>query len=190
MKDVFNKLKIFRQTKLAQQSKGGKNINQDREISDNKAELKNLFALFYASGKSVKEAGILAGFSHDEAEAEGIKLLKLRSVQKLVKRYTQNGLSGTDGIKTGLRRLAFGEINDIMEVVLSDEPIGLNRLFKMNFYNISEVKKVKGGGLEVKLFDRQRAMEKLLEIYQSEENKTGAEEFLDALSRSVGEGNE
>lgn len=124
------------------------------------------------------------------AEAEGLKLLKFKSVKKLVKRYRENLYDSTDAIKTGLRRLAFGETNDIMEVVLSEEPIGLRRLFEMNFYNISEVKKIKGGGLEVKLFDRQKAMEKLLEIYQSEENKTGAEEFLDALSKSAGDDDE
>lgn len=179
------------QNKLAKYKKGGTFINQDnKKDTDNTTQIKHLFALFYASGKSVKEAGILAGFDKDEAEQEGLKLLKLRSVQKLVKRYVQNGLNNADGVKIGLKRLAFGEINDIMEVVLSEEPIGLNKLFKMNFYNISEVKKVKGGGIEVKIFDRQKAMEKLLEIYKSEDNKTGAEEFLNALTLSGGGDNE
>ena len=149
--------------------------------------MKTLFSLFYASGKSVREAAVLAGFSPEDAEKEGLKLLKLRSTQKLVKRYTENGFSDEQAVKIGLGRLAFGEINDIMEVVLSDEPIGLNRLFKMNFYNISEVKKVKGGGLEVKLFDRQKAMEKLLEIHDKSSDKTSAEEFFDALSQAAGD---
>lgn len=127
----------------------------------------------------------MAGFPPDTAEKEGLRLLNLRSTQKLIRRYTQNGISGEDGVKIGLSRLAFGDINDIMEVVLSEEPIGLNRLFKMNFFNISEVKKVKGGGLEVKLFDRQKAMEKLLEIYEKNSSRTNAEEFFEALSKSV-----
>lgn len=169
---------------------GGKFINQNKEkiLPDN--ETKHLFSLFYASGKSVKEAAILAGIDPEIAENEGLKLLKLKSVNKLIKRFAQNGFNDANGVKVGLKRLAFGEINDIMEVVLSDEPIGLRRLFQMNFYNISEVKKVKGGGLEVKIFDRQKAMEKLLEIYQNEENQTGAEEFFKALSLSAGDNDE
>lgn len=150
-------------------------------------ELKNLFALFYASGKSVREAALMAGFSVDTAEQEGLKLLKLRSTQKLVKRYLENGISNEEGVKIGLNRLAFGEINDIMEVVLSDEPIGLHKLFKMNFFQISEVKKVKGGGLEIKLFDRQKAMEKLLEIADLENSRTDAQGFFDALKQTASE---
>ena len=129
----------------------------------------------------------MAGFEVDTAEQEGLRLLKLRSTQKLVKRYLENGISSEESVKIGLERLAFGEINDIMEVVLSDEPIGLHKLFKMNFFQISEVKKVKGGGLEVKLFDRQRAMEKLLEIADLENNLTDAQGFFDALKQSASE---
>lgn len=88
-------------------------------------------------------------------------------------------------MRKGLSRLAFGEINDIMEVVLSDEPIGLHRLFRMNFFQISEVRKVKGGGLEVKLFDRQKAMEKLLELDEKNKSRADADEFFQALSQSA-----
>lgn len=189
------------QKKLTDKKKGMTKITQEvknqtceklkeTEKRDFTREEKTLFALFYASGKSVKESGILAGFEEREAEQLGITLLKLKSVKKAINRFRQASFCGEDGIKSGLMRLAFGQANDIMEVVLSDEPIGLNRLYRMNFFNVSEVKKVKGGGLEVKLFDRQKAMEKLFEIYQSENNKTGAEEFLTALSMSAGEDNE
>lgn len=134
----------------------------------------------------------MAGFPEETAEYEGLKLLKLRSVSKLIRRYRENGFSDEDAVKIGLSRLAFGEINDVIEIVLSDEPIGLNRLFKMNFFNISEVKRLKGGGLEVKLFDRQKAMEKLMEIYDRSDGKTQTKEFFEALSQtaSASEGDE
>ena len=144
-------------------------------------ETKQLFALFYASCKNPTEAAVRAGIAPENAAAEGLRLLKLKSVRKLVKRFCECGLSTEEGVKIGLDRLAFGEINDVMEVVLSEEPVGLHKLFKMNFFNISEVKKVKGGGLEVKLFDRQRAMEKLLELYEKSENSRSAQDFINAL---------
>lgn len=140
-----------------------------------------MFALFYASGKNTRESALLAGFPPETAQQEGLKLLSLRSTQKLIKRFSQNGFSDEEAVKKGLSRLAFGEINDIMEVVLSDEPIGLHKLFNMNFFSVSEVKKVKGGGLEIKLFDRQKAMEKLLEIEEKSRSRCDAEEFFDAL---------
>lgn len=158
---------------------------KERTTIISQSEIKNLFALFYASGKNVKESALLAGLSEENAEREGLKLLKLRSTQKLIKRYRENSFSDEDAVKCGLSRLAFGEINDIMEVLLSDEPIGLNRLFKMNFFQISEVKKVKGGGIEVKLFDRQKAMEKLLEIIEKSKSRADADDFFDALKTSA-----
>ncbi|MBQ8378175.1 MAG: terminase small subunit [Oscillospiraceae bacterium] len=158
---------------------------KERTTIISQSEIKNLFALFYASGKNVKESALLAGLSEENAEREGLKLLKLRSTQKLIKRYRENSFSDEDAVKCGLSRLAFGEINDIMEVLLSDEPIGLHRLFKMNFFQISEVKKVKGGGIEVKLFDRQKAMEKLLEIIEKSKSRADADDFFDALKTSA-----
>ena len=37
----------------------------------------------------------------------------------------------------------------------------------MDFFNISEIKKPKGGGLEIKFFDRLKALEKLSAICES-----------------------
>lgn len=71
-----------------------------------------------------------------------------------------------------------------MEIVLSEEPVGLHRLFKMNLFQISEVKKIKGGGLEIKLFDRQKAMEKLLEISRSKDSSDSADSFIKALENA------
>lgn len=138
-----------------------------------------------AAGKSPKEAAIGAGFPPETAEADGLKLLGLRSTKKLVRRFAQNGITAEEKVRAGLDRLAFGEVNDVMEAVLSEDPPGLHRLLAMNFFNISEVKKVKGGGLEVKFFDRQKAMEKLLELYDSRERSDAAKEFFSGLSREA-----
>ena len=67
-----------------------------------------------------------------------------------------------DEVREGLKRLAFGEIQDA-EIE--------KRLPELNLYNISEIKRPKGGGMEIKFFDRIKALEKLsaLDLEQTAE---------------------
>lgn len=69
-----------------------------------------------------------------------------------------------DEVREGLRRLAFGEIQDAVLLLFADENEIIERLPEFNFYNISEIKRPKGGGMEIKFFDRIKALEKLREI--------------------------
>ncbi len=69
----------------------------------------------------------------------------------------------------GYERLAFGEISDpikLMFVKNYDE----NQIKNMNLFNISEIKRLKDGTIEIKFFDRMKALEKLhqIEINRSE----------------------
>ncbi len=67
-------------------------------------------------------------------------------------------------IREGLKRLAFGEIQDAVRLLYADEGEILEMLPQLNLYNISEIKRPKGGGMEIKFFDRIRALEKLREL--------------------------
>lgn len=72
-----------------------------------------------------------------------------------------------DEVREGLRRLAFGEIQDAVLLLFADEGEILNRLGELNLYNVSEIKRPKGGGMEIKFFDRIKALEKLREASDS-----------------------
>ncbi|MBQ7740580.1 MAG: hypothetical protein IJT65_05035 [Eubacterium sp.] len=64
-------------------------------------------------------------------------------------------------IEKGLLQLASGSANDAVSLLfLSDEEI-LERLPKLRLLNVSEIKRPKGGGMEIKFFDRIKAFEKL-----------------------------
>ncbi len=67
-------------------------------------------------------------------------------------------------IRDGLKRLAFGEIQDAVRLLFADEAEVLAKLPEYNLFNISEIKRPKGGGMEIKFFDRIKALEKLREI--------------------------
>lgn len=67
-------------------------------------------------------------------------------------------------VRDGLKRLAFGEIQDAVMLLFADENEILEKLPKFNLYNISEIKRPRGGGMEIKFFDRIKALEKLREL--------------------------
>lgn len=85
----------------------------------------------------------------------------------------------------GFRRLAFGDIQDAVKLLFETEENILSSLPSLNLFNISEIKRQKGGGMEIKFFDRIKALEKLREITGADERQT-ALSFYDALEKSAG----
>lgn len=88
-------------------------------------------------------------------------------------------------VTEGLRRLAFGDIQDAVTLLFESDESILSALPKLDLFNISEIKRQKGGGMEIKFFDRLKALEKLREITGSDERQT-AVSFYDALEKSAG----
>ncbi len=94
------------------------------------------------------------------------------------KKVTQNE------VIEGLRHLAFGDIQDAVTLLFETDENILNALPKLDLFNISEIKTGKGGGMEIKFFDRIKAMEKLRDFINDAEGKT-AVSFYDALEKSA-----
>lgn len=84
----------------------------------------------------------------------------------------------------GLSRLAFGDIQDSVKLLFESEENILASLPTLDLFNISEIKRQKGGGMEIKFFDRIKAMEKLRDFINDAEGKT-AVSFYDALEKSA-----
>ena len=78
----------------------------------------------------------------------------------------------------GLRRLAFGEIKDAVALLFESDENILASLDSLDLFNVSEIKRPKGGGMEIKFFDRLKALEKLREVVSSPAS------FYEALERS------
>lgn len=86
-------------------------------------------------------------------------------------------------VKQGLLDLAFGDVSDAVSLLyLSDDEV-VNRLPKLNLFNISEIKRPKGGGMEIKFFDRIKACEKLKDITNVKADEGLS--FYQALEKSV-----
>lgn len=87
-------------------------------------------------------------------------------------------------VTDGLRRLAFGEIQDAVSLLFETEEQILSSLPGLDLFNVSEIKRVKGGGMEIKFFDRLKALERLGDAVKSD-NAKSAVSFYDALERSA-----
>ena len=88
----------------------------------------------------------------------------------------------TQKVLAGLEKLAFGKVNDAVALAFSDEMPPGEVLSKMNLFNVSGVKRVKGGGVEVQFFDRQKALERLYEYAREDASAETADSLLAALT--------
>lgn len=88
-------------------------------------------------------------------------------------------------IRQGLLDLALGDISDAVSLLYLSDDEAMERLPKLNLFNISEIKRPKGGGMEIKFFDRAKAFERLgqLTTARSDEGLS----FYQALEKSVQE---
>ena len=67
-------------------------------------------------------------------------------------------------VEDGLKKLAFGNVSDAVSLLFLSDEEALLKLPKLNLYNVSEIKKPRGGGMEIKFFDRIKACERLREF--------------------------
>ncbi len=80
--------------------------------------------------------------------------------------------------KAGLKKLAMGSIADAISLINMEKPPSNARLKKMDLFMISEIKRNDKGTIEIKFFDRFKALDKLSESCESVENTSP---FYDAL---------
>lgn len=142
------------------------------------------FAMKYARCGNVYESAIYAGASRRTAAADGLRMLCVKSVRKRIRelRHTSDECKA----EQALRRIAFGRINDAVRLAFAEE-VTPEMIEQADLYNVSEIKKVKGGGVEIKFFDRQRAAERIIECENRRDSSTNAENLISAI---YGEGEE
>ena len=70
-----------------------------------------------------------------------------------------------------------------MKLLLSDDIQNVD-IDSLDLFNVAEIKKQKGGGIEIKFFDRIKALEKLGEISVTGEQESG-QSFYEALEKSA-----
>ena len=116
-----------------------------------------LFCLFYCETRNSREAALAAGYILPSAS--GAKLLQKDSIRKEINNISSKA-SDSFEVQAGFRRLAFGSPADCIKMLFKEEMTD-DELERLDLFNISEIKKAKNGAIEIKFFDRIKAMEHL-----------------------------
>ncbi len=142
-----------------------------------------LFCLNYVILPDGRDAAIKAGYTMSPQTAAA-KLLSRKDITNEIASLAKALTPHRNEAAAGYRRLAFGSVSDALRLVFCEDPPSREELDKMNLFNVAEIKRPKGGGIEIKFFDRLRPLERLAEM-SSEEAESGALPFYQALESSA-----
>lgn len=138
------------------------------------------FAQMFVRTRNGAESAVRLGAEPAEAKKIEAEYLSNGRVKSLVRSLDKDDAQTLCYVKTGLSRLAFGSVNEAAALVF-DENITRDEILKADLFNVAELKRVKGGGVEMKFFDRQRALEKLVELDPELKEISTAQQFLNAV---------
>lgn len=139
-----------------------------------------LFCLHYAQDRNGRIAAAKAGYTSPLHSA--VRLLRREEIRTAIAENTPTPLSTADEVLLGYRKLAFGSGADALRLLFSSEPSETD-FDALDLFNIAEIKKPKDGALEIKFFDRLKALEHLQAVCGSQSDS--AMPFLQALMQSV-----
>ena len=142
-----------------------------------------LFCAYFASQRNAKEAAVKAGYKHNP-EYSAVKLLRRENVRGEILSLSQMDGEMDGEVLAGYKRLAFGNVTDAVGLLFMPEELGKYDLMDMDFFNVSDIKRAKGGGMEIKFFDRQKALDALHQLEKTT-RRPGALPFYQALENSA-----
>lgn len=141
------------------------------------------FCKFYATTRNAREAAIMSGISVF-AERKGQKMLLRDDIRCEIERIESEMDKSKNEALAGYRRLAFGSIADAVRLIIAESTGEILDVEKLDLFSVSDIKKVKGGGMEIKFFDRQKALESIEAIENTNEDDS-AIPFYKALQNSA-----
>lgn len=147
------------------------------------AKKEEAFCRYYATLQNPREAAVRAGFTV-MPEYRAICLLAKKSIAKRVRELENENSADENLVSAGFRRLAFGSSADAVRLTLSCGSDNVPDIESLDLFGVSEIKYNCGKGMEIKFFDRLKALEKLSELSQNGKD-TAAMSFYEALERSA-----
>ena len=144
------------------------------------------FCCWYVMLGNAAEAAEKAGFPKENALGEAVRCLRSQECRKTISSLREL-LSDSGNVAAGLKRLAFGSCTDAVYLVFADELPPPSVIDGLDLFNVSEIKRIKGGGVEIKLFDRLKALEKLFELEKSCSDHDKAADLIRALTEQTEE---
>ena len=141
-----------------------------------------LFCSYYAEDGDARGCAARAGFVVAPRRSAA-RLLAREEIRNEISRLEKERKALSSEVEKGLRRLAFGSVADALKLMLCEETMTAEEIERLDLFNVSDIKRPKGGGLEIKFFDRLKALERLEKLSTGEENTQSS--FVQALAEGA-----
>jgi len=141
------------------------------------------FCQYYVRLRNPKESAQKAGYSV-MPEYTALLLLTKKHIRKKITELEKENTANHNLVSAGFQRLAFGSVSDAVKLILAVGEKTSPDIDSLDLFNVSEIKYTCGKGMEVKFFDRLKALERLCEIADNESNHTSLS-IYEALERSA-----
>lgn len=142
------------------------------------------FCRWYVRLRNPREAALRSGFTI-MPEHRALGLLSKNGIRQKIAELEKENSADQKLVSAGLQRLAFGSITDAVKLILSTSDNSSPEIDSLDLFNVSEIKFTSGKGMEIKFFDRLKALEKLSEL-STDDGNDGMMSFYKAIEKSVG----
>ena len=141
------------------------------------------FCRWYVRLRNPRESALRSGFTI-LPEQRAMSLLGKKSIRQKITELEKESTADQNLISAGLQRLAFGSVTDAVKLILSTSDNSSPDIDSLDLFNVSEIKFTSGKGMEIKFFDRLKALEKLSELSSDNDNE-GMMSFYQAIEKST-----
>lgn len=143
------------------------------------------FCRWYVRLRNMRESALRSEFTI-LPEQRALSLLSKKSIRQKIAELEKENSADSKLVSAGLQRLAFGSITDAVKLILSTSDNTSPDIDSLDLFNVSEIKFTSGKGMEIKFFDRLKALEKLSDLSTDDDND-GMLSFYQAIEKSCGD---
>lgn len=141
------------------------------------------FCRWYVRLRNPRESALRSGFTI-LPEHRALSLLSKKSIRQKITELENENSADSKLISAGLQRLAFGSVTDAVKLILSARDNTSPDIDSLDLFNVSEIKFTSGKGMEIKFFDRLKALEKLSDL-SCDDSNDGMLSFYQAIEKSA-----
>ena len=141
------------------------------------------FCRWYVRLRNPRESALRSGFTI-LPEQRALNLLSKDSIRQKIAELENENSADSKLISAGLQRLAFGSVTDAVKLILSARDNTSPDIDSLDLFNVSEIKFTSGKGMEIKFYDRLKALEKLSDL-SCDDGSDGMLSFYQAIEKSA-----
>ena len=138
------------------------------------------FCLSFMQSGDAQLSARRAGFRNPDSEGERL-LCNEKICAELERLSKLRGRLLTALSVIGYQRLAFGSAADASSLLFEENP-SREALGKMDLFLVSEIRRPKDGAMEIKFFDRARALEKLASLSMERESSSSLYDAIGSVA--------